>query len=377
MRRKITLGTVAGFTCGVLFGFNMVKIVGEQASGSSNTAIGILLFIGALSLAVLIHELGHLTAGWLLGFRFSRISVGPFALHLEHGKMRVSFLRELTALGYEGMHVDSVTRLRRRFLLYAAAGSAANLITVPFAVLFANHTWFAATHPSSLSFAAQLTMISIVLSVVSLLPLPLGTTSFTDGFRIATLLKDRDRTRQLLSMCAVGVQQQNGIRPKRWRQTWLKAASSVPDDTVDDFWGNCLAYISASARRDQQLAALRLERCLKVSRFLTHTVRDLAAQEAAIFSAWFRRDLLLAEKWLAQIRSPKLMQPLTQCRVDIAMCCARADFREALAAWDEGLACIKVLPETPVKRTLLEGWLEWRKQIQERQNQPVAASVAT
>jgi hypothetical protein len=71
------------------------------------------------------------------------------------------------------------------------------------------------------------------------------------------------------------------------------------------------------------------------------------------------------------------MQPLTQCRVDVAMRCARADFREALASWDEGLTCIKVLPETPVKRTLLKGWLERRKQIQERQNQPVTASVAT
>ena len=374
MRRKITLGTGVGFVCGVLFGFNMVKI-GEEASGSPNAAIGILLFIVALSVAVLIHELGHLTAGLLLGFRFSRISVGPFAVHLEHGRMRISFLRELTALGYTGMHADTVIRLRHRFLVYAIAGPAANLITVPFAALFANHTWFAATHPSSLSFTAQLSMISILLSAVSLLPLPMGATTFTDGFRIATLLKGSRRTRRLLSICAVGVQQQNGTRPKYWRQTWLKAASSVPDDTIDDFWGNCLAYISASARNDQQLASLRLERCLMVSRLLTHSLRDLAAQEAAIFSAWVRRDPLVAEKWLAQIKRRKLMQPLTKCRMEIALHSAHADFREALAAWEEGLACIKILPETPVKQTLLEGWLEWRKQIQERQSH--SASVAT
>jgi hypothetical protein len=152
---------------------SIVKVVGEQASGSSSIAIGILLLIAALGIAILIHELGHLTAGWFLGFQFSRISVGPFALHLEHGRLKLSFLRELTALGYAGMHVDTVVRLRHRFLIYAVAGATANLVTVPIAVLFANHT----------------------------------------------------------------------------------------------------------ARKDDRLSAVHLERCLRMSRWLTHTVRDLAAQE--------------------------------------------------------------------------------------------------
>lgn len=366
-RRKITIGTVAGFLGGVLVGLNIVKVVGEQASGDSNIALGILIFFAALSLAILIHELGHLTAGWLLGFRFSQISVGPIQLHLQHGKLRVSFLRELTALGFAGMHVDTVIRLRRRFLVYAAAGPAANLITIPIATFFANHTHFAVRHPSSISFAAQLSMISLLLSIVSLLPLPLGPTSFTDGFRIATLLKDRQRTRRLLSMCAVGAQQQSGIRPRNWRQTWLQAASSLPDAGVDDFWGNWLAYISSSARKDERQASSHLERCLMVSRSLTHTVRDLAAQEAAIFTAWFRRDVRLAEMWLNQIKRPKLLQPLTRCRVDIAMRCARGEFEEAFGAWNEGLSYMKMLPDTPAKRSLIEAWQDWRKQIEERQ----------
>lgn len=374
-RGKVTLGSVIGFFCGILFGLSMVRVVGEQASGSSNIAMGVLLFLAALSTVVLIHELGHLTVGWCLRFRFSSISVGPFALRLELGRLKLSLLREMTALGYAGMHVDTVVRLRRRLLLYSVAGAAANLITVPIAVLFANHTFFAATHPSFLSFAAQLAMISILLSVLSLLPIPLSPTSFTDGFRIATLLKDRARARRLLSIGAVGAQQQNGKRAKHWKQTWLKAASSVCDDSIDDFWGNLLAYISCSARKDDLSGAVHLERCLCVSRSLTHTVRDLVAQEAAIFSAWFRRDALLAEKWLKQLARPQLMQPLNKLRVDIAIRCACADFEAALRTWAEGLAYIQALPETATKGTLIDGWQEWRKQIQERQAQPVAASA--
>ena len=376
-RRKLSIGTVAGFVGAVLVGLNIVKVVGEQASQSTDTADGILIFFVALTLAVLIHELGHLSAGWLLGFRFGLISVGPVSLQIEHGKLKLSFLRDMAALGYAGMHVDTVVRLRHRILIYATAGTAANVLTIPIAVLFANHTSFAAAHPLLISFAAQLAMISFLLSVGSLVPVPLGASSSTDGFMIATLLKNRERTRRILSICAIAAQQQKGVRPKSWKQTWLRAASSVPDEWIDDFWGNLLAYISAGARKDEESAGLHLERSLKASRLLTHTVRDLAAQEAAIFSAWYRRDALVAEKWMTQIKRPKLVQPLTRHRMAIATCCARAQFEDALRSWDEGFMYIKALPETPLKETFLNAWLEWRKEIGDRQNkiQPVATAV--
>jgi hypothetical protein len=181
-------------------------------------------------------------------------------------------------------------------------------------------------------------MISILLSVLDLLPLPVGSGLFTDGFRIATLLRDRERTRRLLSICAIGAQRQKGKPPKKWKQTWLKAASSVRDDSVDDFQGNWLAYISCIARNEGGSGAVHLERCLQMTNSLKDAVRDLTALESAIFSARFRRDAPLAEKWLKQIVGPKLMQPLTKNRLDIAMRFARTDFEAALKArrWNSG-----------------------------------------
>jgi hypothetical protein len=113
---------------------------------------------------------------------------------------------------------------------------------------------------------------------------------------------------------------------KNWKQTWLKAASSVCDGSIDDFLGNWLAYTSCMARNERRSGAVHLERCLQVSSSLTNTVRDLTALEAAICSAWFRRDALLAEKWLKQLVRPKLMQPLDKYRVDFAMRYARTGF---------------------------------------------------
>jgi Zn-dependent protease len=253
-----------------------------------------ILFPVAAFISILIHELGHLTAGWCVGFRFRSIAIGPFAIHLEHGKLRLRFRWPFitSSSGYAIMDVDTVLRLRRRLMLYIAAGPIANLITVPIALLFTNHRFS--------SFAALLTIISILMSVVNLLPLPVSPTLFTDGFRIATLLRDRERTRRLLSIYAVGAQRRNGKPPKTWKQTWLKAASSVGDDSVDDFWGNWLAYTSCIARNEGGSGAVHLERCLRLSGLLTETIRDLTAQQAVFFSAMY--DKPLAQKWLKQTR---------------------------------------------------------------------------
>jgi hypothetical protein len=175
---------------------------------------GILLYFAALPIAILIHELGHLTAGWCVGFRFRCIAVGPFALRLERGSPKLRWLRELTASGYADMSADTVPRLRHRLLLYMLGGVIANLGTVPIAMLFAQ-TSFATTHPLFLSLAYQLVMVSVLSAVLSLLPLPVGIRAFTDGFRVATLLRDRQRSRRLLSIYAVGAQRRNGTAPQK------------------------------------------------------------------------------------------------------------------------------------------------------------------
>ena len=290
---------------------------------SSSGRVIILLPVAAY-ISILIHELGHLTGGWCVGFRFRSIAVKPFAIHLEDGKLRlrVRWPSRTSSSGYASMDVDTVLRLRRRLMLYIAAGPAANLITVPIALLFTKHRLS--------SFAGLLAIISVLTSVFNLLPLPVSPASFTDGFRLATLLKDRTRTRRLLSIYAVGAQRRLGIPPKQWKQTWLKATSSVCDDSIDDFWGNWLAYTSCTARGYDESGAVHLERCLQVSSSLEDNLRDSVAQEAAIFSAWFRRDAILAEKWTKQIVTPQLRPDLGKSRFGIAMRLARGDFEAAI-----------------------------------------------
>ena len=357
-RREIGAWASAAFGWSVLAFWAL--LIGQHANGSSNRGLGLVLFVTALALSILIHELGHLIAGWLVGFRFSYFTVGPVRLRLQDGKLKVSLVRERTALGDTGMRVDRVARLRRRLVFYGLGGTAANALSLPVAIMVANHTPYALTHPLAMSFAAQFTLISIVLAFVNVIPGPSG--SVTDGSRIATLMSDRKRVRRYLALCAVRVQNQKGVRPKDWRQTWLKVACSVPDGSVDDFWGNWLAYQSASARSDKHEANAHLDICLRLSCLQTQDVRRRLMQEAAFFSAWFLHDLKLSNKWLAQVETRQPMLLLTR-RLDIATQCSRKEFLQAWQTWENTLVHFQALPEIEAKRTLLGDWLDFGDQI--------------
>jgi hypothetical protein len=153
----------------------------------------------------------------------------------------------------------------------------------------------------------------------------------------------------------------------------VRAASSLRDDSVDELPGNWIAYVSANDRKDAPLAAAHLERCLELSYLIQHSTRDLVAREAAVFTAWFRKDASLAEKWATQIKKPKLTQRLLRIRVELALRCARRDFAAAGDIWRQGFTLIEGLPATPSRDHLRESWLEWKAEIQERQSEPVTA----
>jgi hypothetical protein len=171
VRKRNRSGNIVGRIVGFFAGILMLGVVGIQAGGNLNSGLGWAIFAFALVSTISVHEFGHLLAGWLMRFRFSLISLGPVCLRLEHGALKVSLLREMTALGYAGMHIDRIWRLRRRFMVYALAGPIMPLLLVPPAVLFVNHSIFARTHPTCVSFAAEFVMLFIIFSMISLVPM--------------------------------------------------------------------------------------------------------------------------------------------------------------------------------------------------------------
>lgn len=365
IRRTTSRGMVVGVFLGLVWALIVIKAVGGQFD-NLYPGLGVLLLVFAIFLAITVHELGHLIAGRAVGFRFSVIQIGPFSLALEHGRLRVRIRREMSALGYAGMHIDRVSRLRRRMLIYVAAGPLANLLSVPATVVIVDHvfprlgkSWVAVP-------AAEFALISLMFTMLSLVPIQSGLLS--DGARIDMLLRSRERSRRWLSIAAIGMASNGGTRARDWRRTTLQRATAVNDNSMDTFTGNWLAYFSANDKKDAGTAASHLETCLRFAPRLSNPIRDLVAQEAAVFSAWFRNDGSLADKWLTQVKKPQLMHRLLRLRLDIALHCSHQDYDAAERIWQEGLTFIERSTSGNPQLRLNESWIEWREEIRERQS---------
>jgi hypothetical protein len=364
--RKRVGGVIFGLVGGMVFAAlliessNVAKDVGNPAA-----AFVLPFFLLSFVVAVAVHEFGHVLAGWTVRFRFSFISIGPLFLKIEYDRPKVGLRRGMPAGGRAGMHVDQVRRLRRRLLMFTMAGPMANLLSAAGAFVLLNYSLSPSKSWLYLP-ALMLLPVSLMLGIVNLVPFRLGML-YTDGARIAMLLSSRLRSRRWMCIMALANQSQRGVRSKHLRNTWLQAAGSQPDGSVDDFAANWIAYTSANDRKDAPMAALHLERCLALMNLLGPMTQDLVALEAAVFTAWFRKDAVTAQKWLDHVRKFKAVPPLLRIRADIALPCARMEYDEALAAWQRGMDFVTALPVSPEKKRLQDGWMEWQAEIRERQ----------
>ena len=374
--RKKLVGTLFGFLLGIFLAMMLIAS-SNSARDARNPAPDYVFafYFLAFALAVLLHELGHLLGGWSVGLRFSLLSVGPFSLRVEYGRLTIRVRREVPAGGYAGMHLDRVRRLRHRLLIFTAAGPAANLFSAAVAAVFLNYLLPAAgSNWESIPTRAFL-QVSLILGLLNLAPFRSGML-FTDGARIAMLLRSRARSRRWMCIAAVGSQGQRGIRSKHWKRTWLKAAGSVHDGSVDDFSGNWIGYAAANDRKDASAAALHLERCLALMGLLRPSTQDVICLEAAVFTAWFRRDPSTAQKWVGQVKKLKAVQQLLRIRADVALLSARSEFDSALVRWQEVYAFIEKLPANPVQGRLKDSFQEWRDEILERQREEIAPQTS-
>jgi Zn-dependent protease len=332
------------------------------------------IYIVAFVLAVVAHELGHLVAGKLVEFRFNSIAIGPLSLRFEYGRLTFQVRRALPAGGYAGMHVNHLRRLRRRLLIFAVGGPVANFVSAFLSIVCLNY--FSLTKSWLSVFIDLFSMTSLVLGVVSLLPLRLGAL-YSDGSRISMLFTSREKSRRWMSICAIGAQSTAGIRSRDYRRTWLDAAGAAPDGSVDDFAGSWISYRAANDRKDAPVAAQHLERCLGLVNLLGPSLQDTVALEAAVFASWFRADAELARKWHVQVKKPAALPHLMNIRFEVALACADKEYGRALSRWQDGFAFIDKLPSTPIKKTLSQSFTEWRGEIQDRERAHLAEEART
>ena len=356
-RWKLSAGEIFFLSSVFIFSLIIAQAIGPLPVDVANPAVLIYVLMAGVALfalAVVVHEIGHLFAGWLAGFRFVR----PGGRELQtFGQLRGS---EVTVFRFVGLRPVRLDNLQRRLFLIAASGPLASIV-LPFIlenISFARPAWLTnCVHFFALS--------SVLLGISALLPDLNRSGKFSDGARLVMLLKKDARAERWMSILRIQSAWSDGKAPQTWPQSWVDSITGSDDSSRDAIHGNWLAYLWATDRQDVTRATLYLETALGFSAPVLRSLRQNILLEAAIFQAWFRESAAQADFWAARLSRRKLSAWQLQ-RLVIALLWAEGQLFDAQEKLTSYLADLAALPECPERNFVESGAREWKRQMESR-----------
>jgi Peptidase family M50 len=334
-----------------------------DANFPENPLVFFVSYLPALLMILAIHELGHVAAGFAVGFRFEKIRIGPIVFTQTLNRLKFTFQKAYGFDGIAAMKVLHLRKLRRRLGIYVAGGPLANVLSVVCVwTLLASHvlgTWQHRVGQFLLVFAA----LSACIGIFNLIPFRRSNGMFTDGARLLSLVTSRVKTRRWLCILALKMEVESGVRPRDLKRTWIAHSCSVLDQSLDTLRAFWTAYIASLDRGDTEQAARHLEKCLELFGIASPEFEKPLLMEAAIFQAWSRDDQQKAKIWALKSDVGLAVPPLNQLRFAICMHWAAHEYDKLALAWEEGCTQIETLPPSPQKDLLRGGWLEWKNEV--------------
>jgi hypothetical protein len=304
--------------------------------------------------AVVVHELGHLVAGWVVGSRLVFIRFGPieisppFRVSLNPKRWPIHGRILMTRPGKKAVRFRTAIRL--------AGGSIANLLCCWGAVPLVR---------SGSVFFSWLALVSIYFAISSLVPFSMSGIS-SDGARIVSLLKSRTALRRDLALEAVVTDWKSGVAPEDFRPELVAALTRFRDNSPMTAAAYTLAYARAYYVCSADEAAQLLETALQYSGFVSPQFREALFCDAGIFQARKRKRVDLARVWLGEVSEKPAVHD-HRLRVDASILEAQGDYQAALVKVDEIEAGMrKNRMESPQLATALRLLERWRSELMEK-----------
>jgi len=289
--------------------------------------------IGVVSLivAVLVHELGHVVAGYLVGLRVARVHLGPLEIR-DHGRPRVRLVRSLQA-GVVLVPFDRAAALgplRWGLIVSTAAGPLSGLVSGVVMISLAGGLRLG--DPFSLLQAVA--QMSLILGALNLLPLRSGD-QLADGRRILSLLVRNRECGQILAATLMLAEALSGRRPREWDPALLAVMERSPEDV----FARLVLYEAAIDRGDIEVAGRHLDAAVVLRKEKWTAADAILFTEAAYFTARHRGDARAARSWLGFAHGGPV-QGYTRARAEAAVLCAEGRGLEGRQRAVAGLASL-------------------------------------
>jgi hypothetical protein len=244
-----------------------------------------LLLVPVFYALVLLHEAAHAFAGRVVGFKFALLQVGRFGVVRDARGIR--FVSRRVRKGPDGLYLPVPSGARAstlRFTLMIAAGPFANLVVAIFFFRavgsYRDANPFALSTPALVPIATEITFISIIIFVVTLLPIRTkGLPS--DGARLLLLLRGGEPAKRHVAVSTLSSLIFIGVRYRDLPSEQVETALTPVDGTSDSGTAHLLAYYWALDRGDPSGAVALLTKASSSGTPAQRATRATATLELA------------------------------------------------------------------------------------------------
>jgi hypothetical protein len=300
---------------------------------------------------VVVHEIGHLVAGWSVGLRLVSIRFGPVEI-AKPLRISLGSSNDGGAWGLTRMIPSGFKAVQIRILVMTFGGPLANLLSALVVARF--------RHFSALS--GLFILMSFGFGIGNLIPFRRGKV-ISAGRQILTSFRRNPSVERSIAMTQIVAAWQRGLSPEDISPDAISAAIAIRDDSILTFIAHKFAY-SASWRSgtDPETARL-LEIALEYSSFASPTLRESLFCDAATFQATKRKNPELARQWLGEI-SEASSSKWRRLWVEAAILESAEDFAGALHKLDEVESAM--IHGDRAQKTMSRSFQRWRSELLEK-----------
>ena len=342
-RYKDRFAATVGLICLVL-SYHWWRLWSEYKDLPAPGLLADLFLLQAAILAgTLIHELGHLIAGWIVDMKLRSFQAGPVIGVIRNGRWKFKVDLKQFSAGAVGMAPLHLENLRGREAFMILGGPIASLVTgmaTGVAALCANgQIW-----EPMWAFLSMLSVVSLVAGVVNLIP-QTPDALYSDGAQIYALIKNEPWAQLHLAFSKVASSLVTAARPRDYDIGLIERAGQFGPSgrTILLRLFACMHYIDAGRMSEAGTALEMAERAWDQA-----AVKRPASvcAEFVFFCAVDQRDAAAAERWWQRLENQQNIElDAEYWRARAAIMWLRNRPTEASHAWECGNALAQALPQ--------------------------------
>lgn len=195
----------------------MIIVIGLFFDRTYEMTVMITTLLLTASLAITVHELGHVFLGKLNGFKFVFFVTGPFQFEKTRNGIKLTENKQWLLFGGVAMMTPPIEKqemMRKKIAWYTAGGPIFSFSFVVMSYLL--YTLL------SRDFFLLFTIMNIAIFIATIIPMKMGMK--TDGYTLLTLLKSNEESSQLIEEILISRELLSRKQPSEWNETYIQIA---------------------------------------------------------------------------------------------------------------------------------------------------------